>query len=86
MLVRDSNFFQKAESKSRILGGLHPNRTRGRKARREGGGNQDNLETNSLLEACLNTTDTPSECYVVPRRDLGGEKVRLTEFGKSYSN
>ena len=33
MSVRDSNFFQKAESKSRILGGRYPNRTRGRKAR-----------------------------------------------------
>ena len=42
MLMRDTNFFQEAESKSRILGVLHSNRTRGRKARREGGGNQDN--------------------------------------------
>ena len=36
--MRDSNLFQEAESKFRILGGLHHNRTRGRKARREGGG------------------------------------------------
>ena len=33
MLVRDSNFFQEAESESRILGGVKPVRTRGRKAR-----------------------------------------------------
>ena len=29
-------------SQSRMMRGLHSNRTRGRKARREGGGNQDN--------------------------------------------
>ena len=57
MLMRDTNFFQEAESKSRILGGLHPNRTRGRKARREGGGILTPRETNSLFGACLSKTN-----------------------------
>ena len=34
--------FVELQSKSRMMRGLHSNRTRGRKARREGGGNQDN--------------------------------------------
>ena len=45
--------------------GLHPNRTRGRKARREGGGYQDNPRTRSLFKACLNTTRTLTECPVL---------------------
>ena len=53
MLVRDTNFFQEAESKFRILGGLHSNRTRGRKARREGGGNQDNPRDEQPIRSVL---------------------------------
>ena len=37
------------------------------------GGNQDNLETKSSFGAHLNTTLTPSEYYLVPRREFGGE-------------
>ena len=69
MSVRDSNFFQEVDGKSRILGGVKPFRTRGRKARREGGGNlthpRDEQPIRSVLEhaeqfdrACLNTTRT----------------------------
>ena len=65
MSVRDTNFFQEAESKFRILGGRYSNRTRGRKARREGGGYQDNPRTRSLFKACLNTTRTLTECPVL---------------------
>ena len=68
MSVRDTNFFQEAESMFCILGGRYFNRTRGRKARREGGGNQDNprdeqpirsvLEHNKQLDrACLSKTN-----------------------------
>ena len=59
MLVRDSNFFQEAESKSRILGGLHSNRTRGRKARREGGGNQDNPRDEKLIRSVPEYDESP---------------------------
>ena len=45
-----------------MMRGLHSNRTRGRKARREGGGNQDNLETDSLFVASPSTTRTLTEC------------------------
>ena len=56
-------------SQSRMMRGLHPNRTRGRKARREGGGNQDNPRDEQLIRsvfehdeqldrARLNTTNT----------------------------
>ena len=38
--------------------GRYSNRTRGRKARREGGGNQDNPRTRSIFGACLNTTNS----------------------------
>ena len=73
MSVRDSNFFQKAESKFRILGGVKPFRTRGRKARREGGGNQDNPRDEQPIRSVLehdeqfgrvppNTTRTLTEC------------------------
>ena len=41
------------ESKSRILGGLHFNRTRGRKARREGGGDQDNPRDEKFIRSVL---------------------------------
>ena len=60
-------------SQSRMMRGLHSNRTRGRKARREGGGNQDNprdekfirsvLEHDEQLEGvCLSIAKTSGEC------------------------
>ncbi len=60
MLVRDPNFFQKTESKFRILGGVKPFRTRGRKARRERGGILTHPRDEQLDRACLNTTNSRS--------------------------
>ena len=53
MSVRDTNFFQEAESKFRILGGRYSYRTRGRKARREGGGDQDNPRDEQSIRSVL---------------------------------
>ena len=53
MLMRDTNFFQEVDGKSRILGGVKPVRTRGRKARREGGGNQDNPRDEKHIRSVL---------------------------------
>ena len=61
MLMRDTNFFQEVDGKSRILGGVKPVRTRGRKARREEGEIKITPETKSLFGACLSTTKPPSE-------------------------
>ena len=57
--MRDTNFFQEAESKFRILEGRYSNRTRGRKARREGGGNQDNPRDEKLIRSVFKHDEKP---------------------------
>ena len=72
MSVRDPNFFQEIKSKFRILGGRYSNRTRGRKARREGGGNQDNPRDEQHIRSVLEHDEQFERVFFVPRRDLGG--------------
>ena len=79
MSVRDTNFFQKAESKFRILGGRYFNRTRGRKARREGGGANTSPRDEKLERASLSMTNTPGECCLslhLTDLDGGATKAR----------
>ena len=61
MLVRDSNFFQEVDGKSRILGGLHPIGHGGGKPEGKEEEIKITRETKSLFEARLNTTKPPSE-------------------------
>ena len=62
MLVRDTNFFQKAESQFRILGGLHSFGHGGGKPEGKEGGIKITRETNSLFEASPSTTNSLPEC------------------------
>ena len=89
--MRDPNFFQKAESKSRILGGLHSNRTRGRKARREGGGNQDNPRDEKLIRSVFKHDEKPIRSVLEPAEALArtrrrGSLTPMSEVGNLFSS
>ena len=72
MLVRDTNFSQEVESKFRILGGRYSNRTRGRKARREGGGILTHPRDVQPIRSVFEYDEQFERVFFVPRRDLGG--------------
>ena len=71
------------QSQSRKMRGLHPNRTRGRKARREGGGNQDNPRTNSLIERARTRRTAFHPVPLCPAASLFNASIRVDIFTPS---